>query len=137
MVWVITAWGHPKITATHPTTFMVTTDPEITPKGNCVIGVRSDMSASTLPSELRDVLRSGEELLITLEVGNKIEKVRARGHPSLVLDHPTDLVVRKSNFVCGRTLAINADKSAADLSRSLITALHRPEARLRIRIETT
>ena len=134
MVWTITAWGHPKITATHPTTFMVTTDLEITLKGNCVIGVRSDTSASTLPSELRDTLRSGEELLITLEVEGKTEKIRAHGHPSLTLDHPTDLVVRKSNFICGRTLAINADKSAADLPRSFINSLHSPEARLRMKI---
>jgi hypothetical protein len=50
--------------------------------------------------------------------------VKAQGHPSLTFTHPTDLVIRKSDYVCGRTLAIRADIAACDLSRKLVEKLH-------------
>ena len=43
------------------------------------------------------------------------------------MSHPTDMVVRKSGYICGRTLAINADKAACDLSRALVEKLKNPE----------
>ena len=30
------------------------------------------------------------------------------------------MIIRKSDYVCGRTLAVRADKAAADLNRNLI-----------------
>lgn len=114
---------------------MVTKDLEVGPKGDCIIGVGSDKSVSDLLPGLKRLIRSGKELVITLRAEGMIEKVRARGHPSLALDHPTDIVVRKSKFICGRTLAVNADKAAADLSRNFVAALRKPGAKLEIKIE--
>jgi len=62
---------------------------------------------------------------VRMEVGGKVETVRGWGHPSLALDHPTDMVVRKSSFLCGRTLAVRADKAARDLSREFVRELRR------------
>ncbi|RLI33421.1 DUF371 domain-containing protein, partial [Candidatus Bathyarchaeota archaeon] len=39
--------------------------------------------------------------------------------------HPSDLVVRKSSYICPRTLMIHADKAAADLPRKMVEALKR------------
>jgi len=58
--------------------------------------------------------------------------VKARGSPRLLFTHATDLVVRKSDYVCGRTLAIRADKAAKDLSRKLIEKIWDPSQRIRI-----
>ena len=41
----------------------------------------------------------------------------------MALDHLTDIVIRKSNFICGRTLMIHADKAAVDLNKDLINDL--------------
>ena len=45
------------------------------------------------------------------------------GHENLTLTHPTDIVCRTSDYVCPRTLMINADKAARDLDSDLIEDL--------------
>lgn len=127
MEWVIRAWGHPNITAKHPTTFMLTKDEEIGRRADCVIGVRAEAGAADLDEELKKILRSGAAVEITISSGGLQERVLARGHPSLPLNHPRDIVVRKSAYICGRTLAISAEKGAAELSRDLVKKMRSPD----------
>jgi hypothetical protein len=49
-----------------------------------------------------------------------------------VLTHPTDVVVRKSDYFCSRTLAVRADKAASDLSRELVEKLKNPKQETKI-----
>ena len=42
------------------------------------------------------------------------------------------MVVRKSDYVGSRTLAVHADKAACDLSRDLIEKLKNPEQKVKI-----
>lgn len=123
IVEVITARGHPRVTARHPTTLMITKDEEVGPKGDCIIAVAASRGAAEFSDDFKKAIKSGAAVTITIESGDSVEKVRAFGHPSLTLEHPTDLVVRKSKFICGRTLAIRADKAAAGLSRSFVSKL--------------
>lgn len=135
IVEVITAKGHPRITARHPTTLMVTKDEEVGPKGDCVVGVAANKGAAGLSGELKLALRSGAAVNITIEAGGERDGIHACGHPSLSFIHPKDLVIRKSRFACGRTLALGADKAAADLSRALVAKLRDPKMRIKILIE--
>ncbi len=123
MVWKIKARGHPNITAKHRTTFMLTKEGKVGPNGDCIIGVSSERAALDLDQELKEVIHSGKEILITISAGGISEEIHAFGSPDLTLTNPKDLVVRKSDFICGRTLAILADKSAADISRKLAKEL--------------
>ena len=134
MGWVVRAKGHPMVTARHRTTFMITKDEAVGPRGDCIIGVKAERSSVELDQELKNLIASGGPVLITLKAGKLVEKVRAWGHPSINLIHPTDIVVRKSRFVCGRTLAIGADKAAADLSREFVYALRDPATDLEMKI---
>ena len=45
------------------------------------------------------------------------------------------MVVRRSGFICPRTIAIRANKAARDLSRSLIKALRDPGTEVIVRLE--
>jgi hypothetical protein len=45
------------------------------------------------------------------------------GSKAMTLAHPTDLVWRRSMFVCGRTIGIRSDKVAASLPKDLIRYL--------------
>lgn len=137
MSWIVVAKGHPAITARHRTTFMITKELEVGPKGDCIIGVAADKAGPDLPPGLKDAVKAGRELLITLEVGGMVEKIRAQGHPLLTLDHPTDIVVRKSKFICRRTIAVGADKAAADLQRKFVSALRNPANKIRLSIEVS
>ena len=60
------------------------------------------------------------------------ETVKAKGSPQLQFTHQTDLVVRKSSYVCGRTLAIDADKAAIDISRELVEKLKDPKQTIKV-----
>jgi hypothetical protein len=134
MGWVIRARGHPMITAKHRTTFMITKEEELGPRGDCVIGVGAERSAAELDPELKRLIVLGGPVIIRLRVGRLSDEVRARGHPALTFTHPSDIVVRKSYFICGRTLAVGADKAAADLSRKLVAALKDPAMELELEI---
>ncbi|MGC8816618.1 MAG: DUF371 domain-containing protein [Candidatus Hadarchaeum sp.] len=134
MRWVIRARGHPMVSAKHRTTFMITKEKDLGPKGDCVIGVGAEKSAAELDLELKRLAALAVPIVIRLRAGGFVDEVRAWGHPSLTLNHPTDIVVRKSRFICGRTLAVGADKAAADLSRELVAALRKPTTRLEMEV---
>ncbi|MGA2934156.1 MAG: DUF371 domain-containing protein [Methanomicrobiales archaeon] len=120
----ITCRGHPLVRATHPTTFEVTTVDHLTRQGDCIIGVRADRGAGGLSPEFRRVLADDRAILVTrLTVGAFSAEVHGRGSSRMTLGHPSDLVWRRSSFVCERTVAVHCDQVAATLPRDLIRAL--------------
>jgi len=133
VITVIFARGHENIQATHRTTLEITKELALTKRGDCIIAVGATKGAADLPLGFKEAARSeGAQMTITIEAGELREVVRARGSPRLLFTHPTDLVVRKSNYVCGRTLAIRADKAASDLSRKLIKKIRNSNQKIRI-----
>ena len=87
-------------------------------------GERWDKSAEDLNEEFKDIMRrENAKLTIVFQVGNQKEVVEARGDPKLTFNHAADLVVRKSDYICPRTLAIKANKAAKDLSRHFVANL--------------
>ncbi|MDI6819566.1 MAG: DUF371 domain-containing protein [Candidatus Hodarchaeaceae archaeon] len=132
---VILARGHVQVKATHPTTLMITKDEKIGPRGDCIVAVATDKGAADLSEALKRTIKSNCVVSIMLEAGGVAETIRGIGHHDLTLTHPTDVVIRKSAFRCGRTLAINSNKAAADLPRALVKRLRNPANQVRIRIE--
>lgn len=129
----IAAFGHGNIRATHKTTFEITKEKRLSIKGDCIVAVSADKGFPELsPSFRRLLLTEGAKLTIVIVADGVIDTVRAFGSPKLILSHPTDLVVRKSSYICGRTLAIFADKAACDLSRKLVEKLQNPEQEVKI-----
>jgi len=120
----IAARGHPNIRSTHRNTIEFTKETHITPRGDCIVAVTADKAMLELSEDFKRRLKTGDARLeITIECDGIKDTVVAYGHPNLILTHPTDLVVRKSDFICERTLAIKADKAACDLDRSLVAEL--------------
>ena len=136
IVELITARGHPQILAAHPTTLMITKEKEVGPRGDCVVAVAADKGAADLSVALKRAVGTGGVIKIKLEVGDMVETIEGRGHPRLPLSHPADIVVRKGSFTCERTLAIGANKAAANLPRSLVRRLRDPRAKLKITVES-
>ena len=69
-----------------------------------------------------------------LKAAGIYETIRGKGNHSLSLTHPSEIVGRKSTYVSDRTLMIQADKAACDLSRELIESLKSPKTILQVRI---
>ncbi len=130
---VFSANGHENIEATHKTTFEVTKETTLTKQGDCIIAVESTKAAADLPFEFKEAARKeGAQITVTIEAGELREVVKAKGSPQLQFMHPTDLVVRKSGYVCGRTLAIRADKAASDFSRELVEKMKDPSQEITV-----
>jgi uncharacterized protein len=115
--------GHPNILATHRSTIEITKESSLTPRGDCIIGISSNKACDGLPEALKQALRQGKKLTITLECNGEHDTITAYGDTKLTLTDPVSMVIRKSSFTCPRTLAVRADKAAADLSRKLIEEL--------------
>lgn len=131
----IHANGHENIRSTNRTTFEITKETFLTKRGDCIIAVGSSKGAVDLSPEFKKAAKhEHSQMRITLETGGQSEVITAWGSPQLSLTHSTDLVVRKSEYVCSRTLAIRADKAAKDLSRELVEKLRNPDQRVNITI---
>ena len=130
---VFYARGNKNIQSTHKTTSEVTKEATLTKKGDCIVAVEATKSAIDLPTEFKETARKkGAQITVTIEADTLKEIVNAKGSPQLIFTHPTDLVVRKSDYVCSRTLAIGADKAAVDFSRDLVKKLKDPNQKVKV-----
>jgi len=129
----VDADGHENIRSTHRITFEITKESTLTKRGDCVIAVGATKGAKDLSSEFKEAMKiEGVHVTVTIEAGEIREVVKARGSPQLLFTHPTDMVVRKSNYICGRTIAIKANKAARDISTKLIEKIQNPDQKIKI-----
>jgi hypothetical protein len=121
---IIHCRGHPLVLGNHPTTFEVTREDHLTKNGNCIIGIAADKGCSGLSAAFKRVLANDDAVLVTrLSSEDVIFEVKSRGCSRFTLDHPTDMVWRRSSFVCGRTIGIMSDHVAITLPKALIANL--------------
>jgi len=133
---VISGFGHVNIQATHHSTLEFTRDTHVSRNGDCILVVSADKAPADLSAEFKEALRKPHaQLIITVEAGEVSEQVQAEGSPHLVLSHPTEMVIRKSEYASDRTLAVHADKAAKDLSRELVAKLQNPRQTVKITLE--
>ncbi|MEM2099110.1 MAG: DUF371 domain-containing protein [Candidatus Bathyarchaeia archaeon] len=129
----IVAFGHENMQATHPTTLMITKDFELSKQGDCIIAVGADKALADLSPEFKATLRKpNAKLTIQIKAGDISTQIQAQGTQQLSLTHPTDAVIRKSSYICNRTLAVHADKAANDLPRALVEKLKNPQQQVEI-----
>ena len=125
--------GHRKIKATHLTTFEFTKDPHLTWRGNCIIGIKASKGLLQLSDEFKFIVRNPHaNISVQIEVEGIIEKIEGKGHSSLTLTDHKDMVVRKSSFVCNRTLMILSNKAAIDLPRDIIEIMKNPQSEMEV-----
>lgn len=124
MIFKIQTKGHKNVTSHHKSTFEITKDVEIGPTADCIIGVDMDKTMLNFPKELKDeIANPNTKIIVELKTENGHDEIVGFGHENLTLTHPTDIVIRKSDFTCPRTLMINADKAARNLDENLIEDL--------------
>lgn len=123
-------YGHKNIRSLHPKTIEITTESEVTLNGDCIIGVKASHGCNDIPNEMKKLLRNSKtNVLFTITVNDLSFKVKGKGHDNLVLTNPHDIVIRKSSFVCPRTLATNCDAASNSIPRKIIKLLQNPETK--------
>ena len=125
----IKAKGHENVLSLHKSTFEITKDNDLSLSGDCIIGLDIDKSMEDFPEDFKEKLANDDtKVIVELKTPNASDTIEGYGHHDLTLSHPTDIVCRKSTFVCSRTLMIKSNKAAIDLNRDLIKDLANGES---------
>ncbi|QSG12037.1 Uncharacterized protein HSBGL_1621 [Halapricum desulfuricans] len=120
----IHATGHENVTATHESTFELTSDEYLTPAGDCILAVEADRVPAEFDDGFVSACQSADATITaTLDIGGNEATVTGRGHPDLSFENERSMVARTSEYVDDRTVMVDAEAAAADLDRGLIDAL--------------
>lgn len=118
------ARGHDNVTARHGSTFELTADDWLTSAGDCILAVEADLVPAGFPEPFAEACRSRDATVaVELRAGGHAQTVTAGGDERLTFDSEHSAVVRTSDYVDDRTVAVGADAAAADLDRDLVAAL--------------
>jgi len=132
---IIYAYGHENVIGTHDTTIEITKNSNLTKRGNCIIAVRSSKACNDLTIELKNKIKKEKKFKIILKVNDLEDHFYGFGNKALRLLDKNDIVFRKSNFICDRTVLINCTKSSNEIDRFLLKKLKTPGTKLSITFE--
>ena len=126
----VTFYGHPNIRSLHAKTIEITKDEHLTPRGDCIIGVKANKACADLDQSLKHRLRSNSSVVkIEIIVGDESFLISGRGDERLSMSNAHDIVVRKTNFVCPRTMSVLCNKASSDMPRKLVKMLQDQETK--------
>jgi len=121
---IVRARGHEHVSATHESTFEVTTDDFLTPAGDCILGIEADRCPADFDPAFVEACQSGDATITTtFEAGGHEAIVTGRGHPDLTFESERSAVGRTSDYVDDRTVMVGADRAANGFDRDLVAAL--------------
>lgn len=130
---VVNAKGHVNVRATHSTTFEITRDTWLTPRGDCIVGINADKAVAHLSSKFKDIASSDNALIIAiLECNGVRDVVVGYGSSKLTFTSDRRIVFRRSTYTSGDTVMIKASKAAKDISRELVKLLKDPNRTLKV-----
>jgi len=130
----IICYGHKNVKATHRSTLEITKEDYLTPRGDCIICVKANKGLKELSDEIKEALKSGKKVKIRITADDIVDELEAVGDGKLTFENEISMVIRKSEYVDGRTLAIRANKAARDIKRELVEKLRNPEQRVVVEI---
>ncbi|MCD6142984.1 DUF371 domain-containing protein [Thermococcus sp.] len=123
----IICYGHKNVKATHRSTLEITKEDYLTPRGDCIICIKANKGLKELSDEIKEALKSGKKVKIRITADDIVDELEAVGDERLTFENEISMVIRKSEYVDGRTLAIRANKAARDIKRELVEKLKNPE----------
>lgn len=126
--------GHPNIQGSHKTTLEFTTAKNLTLQGDCIIGVDSQKACFNLSDQLKNILKEKNKFRVKITTDHHKDEFYGYGDPKLSLTHKEDMVFRKSNYICNRTIMIGCSKAAKDIDPLLIDELKNPEKIIKVEI---
>lgn len=113
------------VRATHRTTFEITVEDRLTPRGDCIVAVSASKGLRDLGEDLKSIIRAGGDVAVLIVAGRAWDMALGFGDRGLGLSDPGRIIVRRSSYTSPSTLAIRSDKAAAHLSRDLVEELRK------------
>ena len=130
MKYEIEFFGHENIRSNHKNTIEITKESHLTPRGDCIVGVSANSSCIDLPEELKNKLRDSKTYVrFLIKVDDDEFVLEGMGHSDLTLTHDEDIVLRKSDFTCPRTISVKCDKASDLVPRDMVSKLQNPKTK--------
>lgn len=129
--YTFTCYGHPAIRATHVKTLEFTKDPDLTERGDCIIGIKADFDLNELKKFTKKVKFICS---VTTPTGETItSEFKAKVNQNFNSDH--ELVLRKSGFDTERTFGFGLNRGANHLDRRIVELMQNPEQKMQVTIQ--
>jgi hypothetical protein len=123
-------FGHPNIKSTHRSTLEITKEETVSFRGDCIIGVKANKSCAEFNKRIKKLIANDRaKVKITIYILDKVFEINAEGSSLLTMSDDKEIVVRKSNYISPRTLAINSDKVAVDIPREIVRILQKSKTK--------
>lgn len=116
-------YGHHNVSAKHRTTLEFTKEDYLTPRGDCIIGIKATKAVNDLKEDVKNILKNDGYGYVILKVGEKIDIIKGRGNKELTFTDNIKIIIRKSTFISDSTLLIRSDKAAIDIDREIVNLL--------------
>jgi uncharacterized protein len=121
-------YGHPNIRLLHSKSIEITKSSYLTPRGDCIIGIKANKACTDIKEPIRRGLKSCSAVIkIEVIIENESFIIKGRGDDRVTMLNPHDIVIRRTNFVCPRTMSVSCDKASSDVPRELVTLLQHQE----------
>ena len=128
--------GHKNILSLHRKTIEITKDCNLTVNGDCIVGINSSFACIDLPEKFKKKIQNpNTEIKFSILTDEHSFIIHGMGSEKLTLEHPNDIVLRKSAFTCSRTIAIKCDKASDDIPRKMVKKLQDPKTNGKLVIE--
>jgi uncharacterized protein len=131
-------YGHPNVQSVHTKTIEITKDEHLTLRGDCIIGVLASKGCADLDETLKYRLKSDSAIVkMEVMVGKESFQITGTGDQRLQLSHRHDIVLRRTEFVCSRTISVRCDKASSEIPREIVRMLQdkRTRAIFRVTVE--
>lgn len=131
----IIAYGHQDIKATDNTGFAIVKFDSPEKYQKAIIGVKANKACRDFSTKFKHSLKSAKKVEITIQAGGYEDTILAFGSPALSLTSSEEIAIRKDDRIDGKTVAILANKSAAELNQDLVEKLRDPGTEIKIILE--
>ena len=111
------AFGHENVKASHKNTIEFTKDKELTPKGDCILGVNANFDLG----KIKEFIKNKDKLKCSVSVDGISDEFEFI--PNQDFNDKHEIVFRLGEFKSDRTLGVRADKAAKHIKREIVEKL--------------
>ncbi|MGI0043415.1 MAG: DUF371 domain-containing protein [Nitrososphaeraceae archaeon] len=131
----VTFIGHRNIRCLHNKTIEITKAVSLSTRGDCIAGVSASKACNDLDKEFKARFsESGRKVNLEIKVDEQTFRMHGFTDQRLTLSHGHDIVIRRSNYVCPRTLCVLCNKASFDIPRELVLKLQNPATAAELKI---
>jgi uncharacterized protein len=131
----VTFIGHRNIRCLHNNTIEITKAVSLSTRGDCIAGVSASKACNDFDKEFKARFsESGRRVNLEIKVDEQIFRMHGLTDQRLTLSHAHDIVIRRSDYVCPRTLCVLCNKASLDIPRELVLKLQNPATAAELKI---